>query len=171
VTIDGHGVDLDSFNRPTIDLLAMAQDRKWQSIDTIRTVKSVLGTGLLIAGGIEGVRGVNGHGSAQRRDLTAAAALAGAGLLLKATSQADVRQWEMLPRTVFLLPLKAEPGLHDITVEFPNARGLRQTWRDIVVPHQGEATYYFRMQRWNPGPFIWPPPALAQAPTTAPSAQ
>jgi tetratricopeptide (TPR) repeat protein len=171
VTIDGHGVDLDSFNRPTIDLLAMAQDRKWQSIDTIRTVKSVLGTGLLIAGGIEGVRGVNGHGSAQRRDLTAAAALAGAGLLLKATSQADVRQWEMLPRTVFLLPLKAEPGLHDITVEFPNARGLRQTWRDIVVPNQGEATYYFRMQRWNPGPFIWPPPALAQAPTTAPSAQ
>jgi tetratricopeptide (TPR) repeat protein len=168
VTIDGHAVDLDGFDRPTIDLLAMAQDRKWQSIDTIRTVKSVLGTGLLVGGAIEGIRGINGHGSAQRRDLTAAAALAGAGLLLKATSQADVRQWEMLPRTVFLFPLKVEPGTHDITIDFPNARGVRQTWRDIVVPAKGEATYYFRMQRFNPGPFQWPPPALAQT-TPAPA--
>jgi hypothetical protein len=31
------------------------------------------------------------------------------------------------------------------------------------VPAQGEATYYFRMQRWNSGPFDWPPPAVAQA--------
>ena len=29
---------------PTIDLLAMAQDRRWQDIDTIRTIKSTLGT-------------------------------------------------------------------------------------------------------------------------------
>jgi tetratricopeptide (TPR) repeat protein len=162
VTIDGHALDLDGFDRPTIDLLAMAQDRKWQSIDTIRTVKSVLGTGLLAAGAIEGIRGINGHGSAQRRDLTAAAALAGAGLLLKATSQADVRQWEMLPRTVFLLPLKIEPGTHDITIDFPMARGVRQTWRDIAVPAKGEATYYFRMQRFMPGPYQWPPAALVQ---------
>jgi tetratricopeptide (TPR) repeat protein len=171
VVIDGHAIDLDNFDRPTIDLLAMAQDRKWQSIDTIRTVKSVLGTGLLAAGGIEGIRGAGGRGSGQRRDLTAAAALAGAGLLLKATSQADVRQWEMLPRTIFLLPLKVEPGTHDITVDFPMARGVRQTWRDLVVPATGEATYYFRMQRFNPGPFQWPPPAMTQnAPTTSPSA-
>jgi tetratricopeptide (TPR) repeat protein len=163
VSIDGHGVDLDGFDRPTIDLLAMAQDRKWQSIDTIRTVKSAIGTGLLVAGGIEGIRGANGSGSAQRRDLTAAAALVGAGLLLKATSQADVRQWEMLPRTVFLFPLKVEAGTHDVTIDFPLARGVRQTWRDLVVPEKGEATYYFRMQRFNPGPFQWPPPALAQA--------
>jgi tetratricopeptide (TPR) repeat protein len=172
VNIDGHAVDLDGFNRPTIDLLAMAQDRKWQSIDTIRTVKSAIGTGLLVAGGIEGIRGANESGSAQRRDLTAAAALAAAGLLLKATSQADIRQWEMLPRTVFLLPLKVEPGTHDITVDFPTYRGVKQTWRDMVVPDEGEATYYFRMQRWNPGPFQWPPPAIAQnapAPTTAQS--
>jgi hypothetical protein len=93
--------------------------------------------------------------------MIAGLAMIGTGLLLKATSQADVRQWEMLPRTTFVLPLRVPPGTHDVTVSFPNAAGLRQTWRGLVVPEQGEATYYMRMQRWTPGPFDWPPPAIA----------
>ena len=157
VTIDGQRVDVAGLNQPPVDLLALAQDRRWQSIDTIRTIKSVVGTGLIYGGAYEGLR----HGG---HDETALALIA-AGLLLKATSQADVRHWEMLPRTVFLLPLEVSPGRHDVTVEFPHAPGLRQTWRGIDVPSQGgEATYYFRMQRWNSGPFDWPPPAVAQAP-------
>jgi hypothetical protein len=83
-------------------------------------------------------------------------------MLLKATSQADVRQWEMLPRTVSLLPLKLPPGTHDILVEFPEVPGVRQEWRGLVAPPEGqEATYYFRMQRYNTGPQSWPPPTLA----------
>ena len=31
----------------TIDTVAMAQDRRWQSIDTIRVTKDVVGTGLI----------------------------------------------------------------------------------------------------------------------------
>ena len=92
-----------------------------------------------------------------------AGGLAAAGLLLKATSHADIRQWETLPRTTFILPLHVEPGTHDVTVEFPSAYGLKQMWHGLVVPPQGEATYYMRMQRWNPGPFDWPPPG-AQVP-------
>ena len=85
------------------------------------------------------------------------------GMLLKATSQADVRQWEMLPRTVFVLPLELAPGTHDISVEFPAVPGVSQEWRRLIVPPEGqEATYYFRMQRGNPGPFYWPPPAVAR---------
>jgi tetratricopeptide (TPR) repeat protein len=167
VVMDGQALDDRPFNRPTIDLLAMAQDRKWQSIDTIRTIKSVVGTGLLYGGAFEGMRGIGGRGSAQRRDLTAAAALIGAGLLLKATSQADVRQWEMLPRTTFILPLHVPPGTHNITVDFSEVGGQRQEWRNIPVPEQGEATYYIRMQRWKEGPFDWPPAAMA--PATAPA--
>jgi tetratricopeptide (TPR) repeat protein len=154
VIVDGHSVPTDGIDRPPIDTLVMGQDRKWQSIDTIRTIKSALGTGLIAGGAIEGIRGAYGHGAAQRRDLIASAALIGAGALLKATSQADVRQWEMLPRTTFILPLELEPGEHDIRVEFSN--GVKQTWRNIVAPKSGdEATYYFRMQRWNSGPFDW----------------
>jgi hypothetical protein len=89
--------------------------------------------------------------------------LAGAGLLLKASSQADVRNWEMLPRTVFILPLRVAPGTHDVTVDFPNVPGLRQDWHKLVVPDKGEAAYYMRIQRARTGPYEWPPPAMADA--------
>jgi hypothetical protein len=95
-----------------------------------------------------------------------AGALIGTGLLLKATSQADVRQWEMLPRTTYIIPLHVEPGKHDVTVEFQGMHGpVRQSWRNLVVPESGEATYYMRMQRWNEGPFDWPPPSLHASPS------
>ncbi len=157
VAVDGKDYPMNGANRPPVDLLALAQDRRWQSIDTIRTVKSALGTGLIAAGAIDAT--ANRRNSNPGTDL----ALVGAGLLLKATSQADVRQWEMLPRTAFLLPLKLSPGKHDITVRFASLPGLRQTWRDLPVPDAGEATYYFRVQTNNTGPFFWPPPALAGA--------
>ncbi len=157
IYVDGQAYPLHGTGRPTVDLLALAQDRRWQSIDTIRTIKSVVGTGLLAAGGVEGVRGAFEHGSAQRRDLIAGAAIAGAGLLLKATSQADTRHWEMLPRSVFVLPLQLPPGKHDITVDFP---GERQTWHGIYAPFKDDATYYVHMSRWTNGEHTWPPPAL-----------
>jgi tetratricopeptide (TPR) repeat protein len=155
VRVDGRWIDDSQLGEPTIDLVAMAQDRRWQSIDTIRAIKSGLGTGLIAAGAFEGARGLNEHGSSQRRDLTAAAALFGAGLLLKATSQADVRQWEMLPRTVYVIPLHVSPGAHDVVVDFPG--GVHQQWLGLEAPESGEATYYMRMQRSLTGPFYWPP--------------
>ncbi len=159
VEMDGGYVPLDTLNVPPVDLLSLAQDRKWESIDTIRAVKSAIGTGMLVGGGIEGMRGLSEHGGRQRTDLLVAGGLIAGGLLLKATSQADVRQWEMLPRTTFIIPLKVPPGRHDIAVRFPGA-DVYQTWRGLVVPEHGEATYYMRMQRWNEGPFNWPPATL-----------
>lgn len=164
VLLDNRYVDLDEIDRPLFDLLALAQDRRWQSIDTIRAVKSAVGTGLLAAGAIEGVRGLNESGAAQRRDLIASAILLGAGLFLKATSQADIRQWEMLPRTTYVLPMRLPPGEHDLTIELPNLPGLFQTWRHIIVPPSGQASYYFRLQRWNSGYYDWPPRALIEQP-------
>jgi hypothetical protein len=158
VRIDGLVVPTSNIAHPPVDLLALAQQRRWQSIDTIRTVKSVVGTGMLYGGAIEGIRGIEGHGARQRTDLMVAGGLIGAGLLLKGTSQADVRQWEMLPRTTYILPLRATPGAHNISVEFPDR--VRQVWHNLTVPPTGEATYYLRMQRWASGPYEWPPPAL-----------
>lgn len=151
VTIDQKRVETHA--RPPVDLLSLAQERRWQSIDTIRTVKSAVGTGLIAGGAI--------YGMSDDDHWQESLILMGAGLLLKATSQADVRQWEMLPRTVFVIPLLVEPGKHDVSIDFPNAYGVEQTWRGLVVPDEGEATYYFRMQRWNNGPFDWPPPTIA----------
>jgi tetratricopeptide (TPR) repeat protein len=157
VRVDGRFVTTPETGEPLVDTVVMAQDRHWQSIDTIRAIKSVVGTGLLIGGAFEGARGLNESGSAQRRDLTAAAIMLGTGLLLKATSQADVRQWEMLPRSVYVIPLHVTPGTHDVLVDFAGLPGLKQTWHNLVVPDTGEATYYMRLRRWESGPFTWPP--------------
>jgi tetratricopeptide (TPR) repeat protein len=157
VTVDGRVPSLEGLNRPPVDLLALAQDRRWQSIDTIRTVKSVAGEGLIAAGAIDAANDYHHH------HLGTDLALIGAGALLKMSSNPDLRQWEFLPRTVFVIPLKLPPGRHDITVRFQSIPGMSQSWRDLVAPEPGgvEMTYYFHMQQYNAGPFFWPPPALA----------
>ena len=157
VVVDGRTVESGQVARPPVDLHLLAQDRRWQSLDTVRAVKSAVGTGLMIGGAVYGTQ----HDA---RPEIALAAILG-GLLLKATSQADVRQWEMLPRTTYVIPLDLEPGTHDVTVSFPEMGGVRQEWRGLPAPPKGEeATYYFRMQRYSSGPHSWPPPALAPPP-------
>jgi tetratricopeptide (TPR) repeat protein len=157
---------------PPVDLLALAQDKRWQSIDTIRTIKSLVGTGLIAGGAYQATRAHEEEKAKDRnKDYGGAVALIGAGLLLKATSQADVRTWEMLPRTCFVVPLKLAPGKHDLVIDFPDAQGLTQSWRGIEAPSAGEATYYFRIQPRLQGPYTWPPPAYVKAkpPTATPT--
>ena len=154
VAVDGRPYDLQGTGWPPVDLLALAQQQRWQSIDTIRTIKNVAGYGLMGAGAYEGL-------GRRHNDPLLGAALFGAGLLLRSSASADLRYWDTLPRTTFVLPLQLSPGKHTITVEFP-AVGLRQTWRGLVAPEQGEAAYYFRILRSSTGPFDWspgPPPA------------
>ncbi len=38
--VDGRPLDTAGVDAPLVDLLALAQDTRWQTIDTIRTVKS-----------------------------------------------------------------------------------------------------------------------------------
>jgi tetratricopeptide (TPR) repeat protein len=163
VEVDRRPYDVDGTNRPLVDLVQLAQDRRWQSIDTIRAVKSGIGTGLIAGGAGYGVYRSGQRGGMSNEDAAVTLGLIGAGLLMKATSQADVRQWEMLPRAVFVIPLKLPPGKHSVTVRFPDARGLQQTWVDLDAPEQGEAAYYFHMQRGERGERTWPPAPMAEA--------
>lgn len=160
IVVDGVESRASIGDGPPTDLLALAQDRRWQSIDTIRLTKSAIGTGLIAGGAGYGLYRAGSREGLRGEDAAIAGGLIAAGLLLKATSQADTREWEMLPRTTFVIPLQLSPGEHEITVEFDSGRGLRQTWRGLVAPENGDATYYFRMQRFNSGPFDWPPHAF-----------
>lgn len=156
IYVDGAAQATNELSRPSVDLLALAQDRRWQSIDTIRVVKSIVGESAMAVGAYELTR--RGRGNQE-----AGAILLLSGLLLKASSSPDLRHWEMLPRTVFLVPLKLTPGSHDITVEF--AGGNRQTWRNVPAPDRGDNTYFFHLSRYGPTVMTWPPP---QAPPLPP---
>ena len=114
VMVDGRPVTNPQANYGTVDTLAMAQQRSWQDIDTLRKAKAVIGTGMMAAG-----TGMAAYG-ANRRDeglMWAGIGTAVAGALVSASSQADTRSWEMLPRTVYIIPVALPPGPHDIVVQ------------------------------------------------------
>jgi tetratricopeptide (TPR) repeat protein len=160
VFVDNSAANIANLDLPLVDLITLAQDRRWQSIDTVRAIKTILGTGLLAGGAYE---------TATARNNTQAAVGLGmiaAGALLKASSQADIRMWEMLPRNTFAIPLTLPPGKHDITVQFPG--GMQQTLTGITVGTTGESTYYFRSMRYGSEQMNWPPATLSGWPTTAP---
>ncbi|MGC4032671.1 MAG: tetratricopeptide repeat protein [Tepidisphaeraceae bacterium] len=157
VIVDGRDFSLGDAAVPTIDTVAMAHDRRWQSIDTIRVTKDVVGAGMIVGGAGYGLYRIN-QGNVRPEDVAIAGGLIALGALMRASSNVDLRQWEMAPRTIFLLPLTLPPGRHDVTVTFP-ATDVTQSWRGLVVPERGDVTYYFRMNRYLPGPFVWPPPA------------
>lgn len=147
VLVDNQPYNLGGITQPPTDLVALAQDRRWQSIDTIRTTKSALGTGLLAGGGVMAVKGLGEGRSRMQSDLIIAGSLAAAGLFLKATSQADVREWGVLPRATYILPLTLTPGTHTVTISLSD--GSTQTWTNLQAPAQGESTLYLRLHRFS----------------------
>jgi tetratricopeptide (TPR) repeat protein len=153
IRVNGQVLHINGVGPAPVDLLEMAQDRRWQSIDTIRVFKSVIGTGLMVAGAYQGTK--------EHSDPASAAALLIGGALLKATATGDVRHWEMLPRSVFIVPLILPPGKHNVAVSFNDGSG--QTWQGIIAPDHGEATYYIRTSRWS-GVKEWPPANMPPPP-------
>ena len=137
---------------PLFDTVMMAQDRKWQSIDTIRVFKSGLGTALIAGGAI-----TTGYGLNRDDGNTALIGLGlmAAGLLAKASSQADLRQWEMVPRTTFVIPLRVEPGPFELDIDFPDSPGLRQRWSGYIAPSPGgkDLLVYVRAMRFMAGEY------------------
>jgi tetratricopeptide (TPR) repeat protein len=153
VDVDSAGSAAGGLTYPLVDFVALAQDRRWESIDTIRIVKSVLGTGLIAGGAYETYNARN------TTDAAVGLGLIAAGALLKASSQADVRVWEMLPRCTYAIPLTLTAGKHDIAVSFPD--GIHQTLHAIEAPATGERTYYIRADRYSSPDLQWPPPTLS----------
>jgi len=145
------GVECDTAGVvPLFDTVRMAQDRRWQSIDTIRVFKSGLGTAL-IAGGVL----TTGYGLNRDDGSTALVGLGliAAGLLAKASSQADLRQWEMVPRSTIVIPLEVEPGEFELTLRA--AGGVEQTWRGMIAPTPGQndLLVYLRAMRFLNGEY------------------
>ncbi len=96
-----------------VDTLALAQDKRWLTMDTIREAKAVIGTGLMV-GGVAAMQ--NGAYNNNSTEALAGLGAAGLGALFAASSHADTRYWEMLPRTVYVIPVKLPAGNSSIQV-------------------------------------------------------
>lgn len=154
IIVDGRQIDSSPFDSILFDTVVMAQDRLWQSIDTVRVTKSAIGTGLVVAG-----LGTAIYGASEEDAGIAAIGLAAAGLgmLMKESSEADTRQWEAAPRGGFLIPLTLAPGKHNISVTFPDVPHLDQDWIGLDTSAGGDRLYFVRLIPGRFGPFTWPP--------------
>jgi tetratricopeptide (TPR) repeat protein len=125
-----------------VDTLAMAQDQKWQDIDTIRAVKAGIGTGAMAAGTVVAAEG------ARRRNTNeelAGVGIALVGAAIAASSQADVRYWEMLPRTVYVIPASLTPGEHTIQV-LAGASSCPPFKVTVKPAGEGDTVLYIRLR-------------------------
>ena len=99
-------------NSDMVDTLALAQDKRWLTMDTIRAAKAVVGTGLMAGGAA-----VAGNSGGHQTQALAGLGMLAAGALLAASSHADTRYWQMLPRTVYAIPAALPPGENSIHVQ------------------------------------------------------
>lgn len=143
-----HGLNLTAAAVADID--RMARDHRWNNLEDVRKAKSAIGNVLLMGGAATTAIGAQ-HRSAE-------AALAGVGLMVigalaKSGAQADARYMELLPHSVYLVPLKLGretnlhvsvpaspgsaivlPGFQPGTTEAPRAVYLRLHGRGSAAP-------------------------------------
>jgi hypothetical protein len=65
------------------------------------------------------------------------------GAALAASSQADLRYWEMLPRTVVVVPVALNPGAHALQVA---VGGSTMAPFQVTIKPQGDNFFYVRMR-------------------------
>jgi tetratricopeptide (TPR) repeat protein len=142
--VDGHQAFNPQVAYNAVDTLAMAQDRRWMDIDTIKKFKAVVGTGAMAAGVGMAAYGADRHNEGLMW-AGLGTALLGAGMA--ASSQSDTRYWELLPRTVYVIPATLTPGPHDVMIQAGSSRSAPM---QVVLPaptsaEPQDAIFYFRL--------------------------
>ncbi len=128
------------------DLDYQASTRGGEAMAGIRKGKAVFKTAADISGVVLINEGLKDNSSHSDEKLAVGLGLLALSLLTR--SEADTRQWEILPKHVHALTVDVESGEHELRIEFLRAGGgrlpgLTQNWT-IEVPETGEAYYYFR---------------------------
>jgi tetratricopeptide (TPR) repeat protein len=143
--LDGKPINSPNVKCSLVDTLAMAQQTRWQDMDTLRKAKAVAGTALMAGGA-----GAAAYGE-HKRDKTMEWAGLGAivaGAALSASSQADLRYWEMLPRTVYIIPASLPPGAHTLGVVAGQSQSppLNLTIPPAAPGANNDTILYFRLR-------------------------
>lgn len=145
LALDAPGAPLPTF--PQIaDVNAMSRDHSWNNFEDIRQAKSTLGTVLLAGGAITAVA------SDDRTVQTIGLILAGAGLLLKATSAADTRHAEAFPQRTYIAVANITAPGTPVTL---TAAGVRLTLPAIDPPPAGQTLALHCVRLPGPGAVPW----------------
>ncbi|MCW5776471.1 MAG: hypothetical protein KIS87_08545 [Phycisphaeraceae bacterium] len=117
------------------DLNEMARDHRWNNLEDVRRAKSLLGSGLMVAGAAVAI------GSNDTEAQLAGLGMLLAGMAVRAGSKADTRHNELLPRFVYLVPLRADDG--PVTVQVAGRPGTRLTLTGLSEPGPDGLTVRF----------------------------
>ncbi len=88
--------------RAVCDVNVMATDLMWNNMEDVRVAKSILGTGLLVGGGIVAAAG-NSNDTRM-----VGLGMAVVGMAVKASARADVTHSRILPQRTYLVPVMVE---------------------------------------------------------------
>ncbi len=133
----------DESQPAAVDLWRLSQYPKWWSLESMRKSKSLVGN-IMLAGGA----GTLAYGARKNNDTATAIGigLILAGAALKASSHADTRHLEVLPRCTYLVPINLGKADRDITITFDGNTGSNATWHDLSGGSPGRPkVYYLRM--------------------------
>ncbi len=98
------------------DVNKMAMDHKWKNLEDVRLVKSVVGTGMTVAGTAMMAQNQSSEMA------MAGAGLALIGLLAKANAHAAVDYAEVVPQRTYVIPLQIEEQNTTVSLTVGNAR-------------------------------------------------
>ncbi|GIK19561.1 MAG: hypothetical protein DYG93_02505 [Leptolyngbya sp. PLA2] len=117
---------------PACDLNEMAMDHRWNNLEDVRRVKSLLGSGMMVAGAAVAI------GSNDTEAQLAGLGILLAGMAVRAGSKADTRHNELLPRFVYIVPIRASDG--PVTLQVAGKPGTRLSLAGLPSPGSGETT-------------------------------
>ncbi|MFW5652665.1 MAG: hypothetical protein ACOC0P_01355, partial [Planctomycetota bacterium] len=135
------------------DTWRLAQHPRWWSLRSLRERKRAVGDFLQIAGTGAALYGaVSSDANTADKALLAGIGAILAGSALAQSSAADARYLDVLPRSVYLVPLSLPPGPN--TLRLATQPGLDETVRHQIRPGQdAPAVYYVRLNPRNAGPY------------------
>ncbi len=109
-----------SYPRVT-DVNAMARDHRWNNLEDVRRAKSILGSVLLVGGGITLGEGIQNHSEAA---VWTGAALLASGIYMKATAAANTDYCDVFPQRLYVVPLMIDDPSQRVELSIAGRPGV-----------------------------------------------
>ncbi len=117
------------------DVNAMGTDHMWNNLEDVRHAKSVVGTGLLVAGGV--VTAVGVHNDSKEAALIGLGLMA-AGAIAKATAHADTRYCNVMPQRFYVVPINITQPNSVVELQVQGRGQSRMVLAGLAPPARGE---------------------------------